>query len=341
MKLLISLLPLALVSSAMAASPMMITGAGATFPFPIYSKWFDSYSAKNKDVRINYQSIGSGAGIRQFTDKTVDFGASDSPMTDDQVAKAGAVLHIPTVLGAVVLTYNLAEVKEAIRFTPEIIADIFMGKIKKWDDAKLKAANPKLALPAKDILVAYRSDGSGTTGVFTDYLSKISPEWKSAVGAGTAVRWPVGIGGKGNEGVTGVVKNTPGSIGYVELIYAHQNKLPIGLVKNLAGEFIEASPKAVSAAAAGALKSMPADFRVSITNPAGKGAYPISAFTYLLVYEKMAAAKATALKDFLGWAMADGQKMAETLTYAPLPASMMPKVKAHIAKIQSIDATKK
>ena len=324
----------ALVSVTASAEPTKLTGAGATFPFPIYSKWFDTYSAEKKDVQINYQSVGSGAGITRFLDKTIDFGGTDAPMSDEEITKAGQpVFHIPTVLGAVVVTYNLAEVTQPLQLTSEVLAGIYLGKIKKWDDAAIKKINPKAALPSKDILVAYRSDGSGTTGVFTDYLAKVSPEWKSSVGQGKSVKWPVGIGGKGNEGVTGVVKGTPGAIGYVELIYAKQNALPVSFLKNKSGSFVEPSPKSVSAAAAGAMKTIPADFRVSITDATGKDAYPISAFTYLLVYPKMDAEKGKVMKAFLHWAMKEGQKMAEPLQYAPLPSALVGKVEAQINKI--------
>jgi phosphate transport system substrate-binding protein len=314
----------------------LINGAGATFPYVIYSKWFSDYQKERPDTQINYQSIGSGGGIRQLLEKTVDFGASDAPMTEEQLKKSDIpVLHIPTVLGAVVLTYNLPEVKEKLKLTPEAIAGIFLGKIQKWNDPQIQASNSGVALPDQPILVAHRSDGSGTSSIFTDYLSKVSPEWKQKVGSGTAVSWPVGLGGKGNEGVTGLVKQTPGSIGYVELIYAANNHLPAALVKNKAGKFIDASPKSVTAAAAGAVKNMPSDFRISITDADGKDAYPISSFTYLLIYQKMKKdEKSEKLLSFLSWALTRGQKDAEPLQYAPLPKAMIPKVQAKLKGVQ-------
>lgn len=323
--------------SAWGASPTSITGAGATFPYPLYSKWFAEYKKANPSVEINYQSIGSGGGIRQLLDKTVDFGASDAPMTDEQLAKSSIpVLHIPTVLGAVAITYNIPEVKSSLKLTSDVVADIFLGKITQWNDKRIQDLNPGVALPQDTaIMVTHRSDGSGTTAVFTDYLAKVSQEWKEKVGSGTSVKWPTGLGGKGNEGVTGLLKQTPGTIGYVELTYAVSNKLPVAQVKNAAGTFITPSPKTVTAAASGALKTMPADFRVSITQSPGKDAYPISSFTYLLVYQKMAAPKGPALVQFLNWAMADGQKIAEPLDYAPLPKEMIQKVKAKIGEIKS------
>jgi len=314
---------------------VLINGAGATFPYPLYSKWFSEYQKVSPETQINYQSIGSGGGIKQLLDKTVDFGASDAPMTDEELAKSSTpIVHIPTVLGAVVLSYNIPGVSEAIQLTPEVLSEIYLGKIKKWDDAKIKAANPKLKFPSSDILVAYRSDGSGTTSIFTDYLAKVSSEWKEKVGAGKSVKWPVGIGGKGNEGVTGVIKQNPGSIGYVELIFAVSNKLQFANVKNASGQFVTASMKTVSAAAAGALKTMPEDFRVSITNSAGKDAYPISSFTYLLLYKKMPSKTGMPLLKFMNWAIDKGQKDAEALHYAPLPTSMVKKVKDKIKSIE-------
>src|SRR5438128_5069735 len=260
------------------AAQMLMNGAGATFPYPIYSKWFDEYTRVDRGARFNYQSIGSGGGIRQITARTVDFGASDGPMTDDQLKRApGDLLHIPTVLGAVVATYNLPGAPK-LRFTPDALAEIFLGKITKWNDAKIAAANPGVALPDQAILVVHRSDGSGTTYIWVDYLAKVSKAWEQKVGVGTSVNWPVGLGGKGNEGVAGQVKNTPGALGYVELAYAVQNKLPVGVVRNAAGKFVEPSIESTTAAAAAA-KDMPADFRVSITNPAGDDAYPIASFT--------------------------------------------------------------
>lgn len=316
------------------AAPLLINGAGATFPFPLYSKWFSEYRKVNPQVEINYQSIGSGAGIRQFLDRTVDFGASDAPMKDEQLAKAGEpVLHVPMALGAVVVTYNLPGV-DAFELDGPTLADIFLGKIIYWDDDRLKALNPRASLPHLSVIVAHRSDGSGTTAIFADYLAKVSLEWKTKVGVGTAVKWPVGLGGKGNEGVTGVVKQTPGSIGYVELIYAHQNKLPVASMRNAAGKVVEPSVKSVTAAAAGALKDIPEDFRASITNASGAGAYPIAGMTYLLVYETMPKGKGAPIVAFLNWALTEGQKIAEPLGYAPLPASLVKKVQSKVKGIR-------
>jgi phosphate transport system substrate-binding protein len=319
----------AILLPAAAAAQIQVTGAGATFPYPMYSKWFDEYHKVRADVQINYQSIGSGGGIRQVTEGTVDFGASDGPMTDDQLAafraKRGVgILHLPTVLGAVVPVYNLPTVTTALRFTPEALAGIFLGTITKWNDPAIASVNPQAKLPATDIVVVHRSDGSGTTFVWTDYLSKVSAPWKVKVGVNTSVNWPVGLGGKGNEGVSGLVLQTAGAIGYVELIYAVQNKIASGSVKNAAGEFVTASIAAVSAAAAGAAPKMPADFRVSITNAPGKAAYPIASFTWLLVPEKITdPAKKQAILGFLRWMLADGQKQAEALGYAPLPKAVV------------------
>jgi phosphate transport system substrate-binding protein len=314
-----------------------INAAGATFPYPIYSKWFDEYHKLHPSVQINYQSIGSGGGISQLTARTVDFGASDGPMTDDQLKAASVkILHFPTVMGAAVLTYNVPGVSTDLKFTPEALAGIFLGKIKKWNDPAIASANPGVKLPGDDIIVVYRADGSGTTFIWTDYLSKISDEWKTKVGKGTSVKWPVdGLGGKGNEGVTGYIKQTPGSIGYVELIYAVQNKLPYGMVKNAAGTFVKPSLEGVSAAAASSMKTMPDDFRVSITNAPGKTAYPISSFTWLLIPAQIQdAAKRDAIKGFLNWMLTDGQKDCEPLAYAQLPKDVVAKEKKAIAMIQ-------
>ena len=313
-----------------------INAAGATFPYPIYSKWFDEYHKLHPNVQINYQSIGSGGGIRQLLDKTVDFGASDGPMTDEQLQQAGfKVLHFPTVLGAAVPSYNIPGVTGELKFTPEAIAGIFLGKVTKWNDPAIAGANPGVKLPADDIVVIHRSDGSGTTYIWTDYLSKVSSEWQSKVGKNTSVNWPVGLGGKGNEGVAGLLKQTPDSIGYVELIYAIQNSLPYGTVKNSSGEFIKASLAGVSAAAAGAAKSMPEDFRVSITNPPGKEAYPISSFTWLLIPAQIQdPAKKTAIKDFLTWMLTSGQQFCEPLAYAKLPKEVVAKEQKAVALIQ-------
>jgi phosphate transport system substrate-binding protein len=323
-----------------ADATLSINGAGATFPNPIYSKWFDEYHKKFSNIQINYQSQGSGAGIKQVTEGTVDFGASDGPMTDEQLKayqdKHGSgILHFPTVLGAVVLTYNIAGVDTALNFTPDALAGIFLGKITKWNDPIIVGENKGVSLPAADIVVVHRADGSGTTYCWTDYLSKVSDEWKTKVGKGTSVNWPVGLGGKGSEGVTGTVKNMPNSIGYVELIYAESNKIPYGNVKNAAGAFVKASLTSVSSAAAGAAKDMPDDFRVSITNAPGKTSYPISTFTWLLIPEKIPdAAKRDALKGFVRWALADGQGYAESLLYAKLPKEVVAKELKAIDKIQ-------
>ncbi len=300
----------------------------------------DEYHKKNANLQINYQSIGSGGGIKQVTEGTVDFGATDGPMNDDQLKafqdKHGfGILHFPTVMGAVVPTYNIPGVDAALNFTPEALAGIFLGKVTKWNDPVIAGANSGVKLPAEDIVVVHRADGSGTTYVWTDYLSKVSDEWKTKVGKGTSVNWPVGLGGKGNEGVTGSIKNTPNSIGYVELIYAETNKIPYGNVKNSAGVFVKASLAAVSAAAAGSAKEMPDDFRVSITNAPGKTAYPISSFTWLLIPEKFSdATKRDAIKGFLKWALADGQSYAENLSYAKLPKEVVAKELKAISKIQ-------
>src|SRR5712691_6856977 len=310
---------------AAAADPVLINGAGATFPYPIYSKWFDAYRKLFPTIAFNYQSIGSGGGINQVTQGTVDFGATDGPMNDQQIkdfqAKRGSqILHFPTVLGADVASYNVPGVTQELNFTAEALAGIFLGKITKWNDPELTKANPGVKLPANDVVVVHRSDGSGTTYVWVDYLSKISPEWKTKVGVGTSVNWPVGLGGKGNEGVSGLVKQTPNSIGYVELIYAIQNKMGYGRVRNSAGAFVKADLASVTAAAAGASKQMPEDFRVSITNADGKEAYPISSFTWLLIPSKIAdPAKKKAITDFIQWMLGDGQNMVEAPAYARLP----------------------
>jgi len=315
-----------------------LTGAGATFPYPIYSKWFSDYATAT-GVKINYQSIGSGGGIRQLSEGTVDFGASDSPMSDDEMSKAkgGPILHIPTVLGADVITYNLPGVTAALKLTPAVIADVFMGRVKKWNDTRIASLNSGVSLPNQDILVVHRSDGSGTTYIFTDYLSTTVSAWKTSVGKGKEVKWPVGLGAKGNEGVAGQVKQTPGSIGYVELAYATQNNLPIAAIRNKSGQFVAASVPAVTAAAAGAAKALPAntDYRISIVDAPGADSYPISSFTWILVYQHQTdAVKGKKLVDFLNWALTEGEKSAVTLDYAPLPAEMATTVKA---KINTID----
>ena len=314
-----------------AAGALVLNGAGASFPYPIYSKWFSEYNKLNNNVRINYQSIGSGGGQKQITEKTVDFGGSDAPMKDEQLAKTPGLMHIPTVLGSVVITYNLPEVKGVMKLTPDVVAGIFLGEITKWNDPKLTNLNPDLKLPGTAIAVVTRSDGSGTTAVFTDYLSKVSATWKTKVGSNTSVKFPVGIGAKGNEGVSGQVKQTPGAVGYVELAYAEQNKLPYALLQNKAGKFVKASIESTTAAAAGASASMPDDLRVSITNPDGDKAYPIASFTYVLAYKDQAdQKKGEALAKFLWWAVHDGEKMASDLLYAPLPAEVVKKVEAKI-----------
>lgn len=314
-----------------------LTGAGATFPYPLYSKWFSDYAAKT-GIRINYQSIGSGGGIRQLSEETVDFGATDGPMTDEELkrAKGGPILHIPTVLGADAITYNLPGVASGLKLTPDVLADIFLGKITKWNHPRIVAINPGVQLPATDLLVVHRSDGSGTTYIFTDYLTTVSPAWRAGPGRGKEVRWPVGLGAKGNEGVAGQIKQTPGSIGYVELAYAKQNALSVAAVRNSAGEFIEPTVAAVTAAAAGAAQRLPAnsDYRISIVNAPGAGAYPISSFTWILVYQQQKdSAKGRKLVDFLNWALTEGEAQAAPLDYAPIPETMAANLKARIATI--------
>jgi phosphate transport system substrate-binding protein len=305
-----------------------LNGAGATFPYPIYSKWFDEYHKVKPDLQINYQSIGSGGGIRQITERTVDFGATDGPMTEEQMFKVdGKILHIPTVLGAVVPAYNLKGVAD-LKLSGPVLADIFLGKITRWTDPAIVKLNTGAILPDAPITVVHRSDGSGTTFCFVDYLSKVSAEWKKKPGVGTAVNWPVGLGGKGNEGVASLVKQTPNSLGYIELIYAKQNNIAYASMQNGSGKFVKASVESVTAAAAAAAKSMPKDYRVSITDAGGEAAYPISTFTWLLVYQKNADDKGAILKDFLRWMLKDGQAMTAPLGYAPLPAS----VNAMVAK---------
>ncbi|HSQ28697.1 MAG TPA: phosphate ABC transporter substrate-binding protein PstS [Gemmatimonadaceae bacterium] len=316
-----------------------LTGAGATFPYPLYSKWFSEYAAKT-GVKINYQSIGSGGGIRQLSEQTVDFGASDAPMTDDELAKArgGEVLHVPTVIGAVAIAYNLPTVKQPLRLSGPVAADIFLGKLTRWSDTRIAVLNPGVTLPNSDILIAHRSDGSGTTFIFTSYLSAVSGDWKSGPGAGKQIQWPAGIGGKGNEGVAGTIKQTPGAVGYVELAYAQQNNLPTTLVQNADGQFVAPSIEGATAAAQGAVSKLPAntDYRVSIVNATGAASYPIASFTWLLVYRHMAdPAKAKKLAEFVRWALTDGQKDASDLAYAPLPSSM---AKALVARVDSISS---
>jgi phosphate transport system substrate-binding protein len=325
-----------LVAGAAAQQKIQINGAGATFPNPIYSKWFSEYNKLHPNVEINYQSLGSGAGIQQLIKQTVFFGATDGPMTNEQLLNApGKILHFPTVLGGVVPVYNIPNVKTELKFTGPVLADIFLGKITKWNDPAIAKLNAGVSLPASDITVVHRSEGSGTTYIWVDYLSKISPEWKTKVGVATSVNWPAGVGGKGNEGVAGLVTQTPGSIGYVELVFALQNKISYGSVQNAAGDFVTASVQAVTAAAASAAANMPADFRVSITNAPGKGVYPISSFTWLLLYENAKdKTQAKVMVDFLKWALTDGQKFAPDLGYAPLPAEVVKLEMAALAKIK-------
>jgi len=315
----------ALVTTAASAQTIQINGAGATFPYPIYSKWFAEYNRLHPNVQINYQSIGSGGGIRQLTAGTVFFGASDGPMTNDQIYGAGfPVLHLPTVLGGVVPIYNVPGVSAELRFPGRVLADIFLGKISKWNDPAIKNVNPGIDLPNMEITVVHRSDGSGTSYIWCDYLSKVSPDYKKTVGVATSVNWPVGVGAKGNEGVAGLVKQTPGSIGYVELIYAIQNKISYGSVQNAAGEFVLASTETVANAATQAVQNMPKDFRVSITNAPGRDVYPVSSFTWLLFNESPRdKQRARVMNDFVKWALTDGQKFASELGYAPLPKEVV------------------
>ncbi len=318
------------------AAAVQIDGAGATFPYPIYSKWFAEYNRLHPDIQVNYQSIGSGGGIRQLTNQTVFFGASDGPMTSEQLLAApGPVLHFPTVLGGVVPVYNVPGVDAELKFTGQVLADIFLGKITRWNDPALSRDNPGVSFPDQEITVVHRADGSGTSYIWCDYLAKISPEYKKTVGVATSVNWPVGLGGKGNEGVAGLVKQTPGALGYVELIYALQNTIAYGSVKNLEGEFMKASVESVTAAAAGAVSQMPADFRVSITNAPGKGAYPISSFTWMLLYQNPKDRERSRLMvDFMKWALTDGQKFAPELGYAPLPDGVVKLEMAALGKIK-------
>ncbi|MGH9942566.1 MAG: phosphate ABC transporter substrate-binding protein PstS [Pyrinomonadaceae bacterium] len=319
-----------------------VQGAGATFPNPIYQKWLAEYKKAHPNISIDYQSTGSGAGVKQLSERTIDFGATDSPMNEEELQKAGGeVVHIPTVLGAVVVTYNLPAMNQPLRFSSEVLADIFLGKIKKWDDARIKADNPGVSLPAANIAVVHRSDGSGTTAVFTDYLAKVSPVWKEQVGAGKSPSWPTGQGGKGNEGVSGMIKQQPNTIGYVELAYANQLKLPVALIKNASGNFVAPTLDNVTAAAAEALPNTPEDLRVSITNAGGQNAYPIASYTYVLLYKNQPdAIKGKALVDFLWWGIHDGQKVTSDpqYPYAPLPAEIVKRVEA---KLNSINANGK
>jgi phosphate transport system substrate-binding protein len=322
--------------TSIASAQTILNGAGATFPYPMYSKWFNEYHKKNSAVQINYQSIGSGGGIKQLQAGTVDFGASDMPMTDEQLSQTKfKVVHIPTVLGAVVPAYNIPGVKGEVKFTGEIIADIFLGKINNWNDPQLAKLNPGVKFPNQAIVVVHRSDGSGTTFIFTDYLSKVSPEWASSVSKNTSVKWPVGLGGKGNEGVAGMIRQIDGSIGYVELIYAVQNNIPYGSVKNKAGNFVKASLESTTAAAAGAAAKMPADYRVSITNADGKEAYPLASFTWLLIPQQSKdASKGKILQDFLHWMATDGQNDTKQLSYAPLPKEVVDRLLKTISTVK-------
>jgi phosphate transport system substrate-binding protein len=315
---------------------VQINGAGATFPYPIYSKWFEAYGQAHPEARINYQSIGSGGGIKQLTAGTVFFGATDGPMTDEQLKSApGSILHFPTVLGAVVPIYNIPGVTSQLRFTGPLLAGIYLGKITKWNDPAIAKVNPGTSLPATDIAVVHRAEGSGTNYIWCDFLSKTSPEFQKSVGVATSVNWPVGVGGKGNEGVSGLVRQTPGAIGYVELIYALQTKIPFAAVQNKAGEFVTATLDSVTAAAHAAAANMPDDFRVSITNADGKDAYPISSFTWLLLYQNAQdKQRAKIMSDFVKWALTDGQKLATELRYAPLPQSVVDKELLALSKVQ-------
>jgi phosphate transport system substrate-binding protein len=319
------------------SSGVALTGAGATFPFPIYSKWFSDYAART-GVKINYQSIGSGGGIRQLSEGTVDFGASDSPMTNEEMAKAkgGPILHIPTVMGAVVATYNVPGVSQPLKLTGEVLADIFLGRVRRWNDARVATLNSGVTLPNQEILVVHRSDGSGTTFIFTDYLSKVSPTWKDSVGTGKEVQWPAGLGAKGNEGVAGQVKQTPGSIGYVELAYAKQNRLPFASIRNAAGEYVVPTIESVTAAAAGIVERLPenTDYRVSIVNAPGAGAYPIASFTWILLYQNQQDADTgQKLVDFLRWALREGGASAAALDYAPLPSQMVTRLEQRLGTV--------
>jgi phosphate transport system substrate-binding protein len=321
--------------SAANAAPISINGAGATFPYPLYTKWFSEFNKVDRDAQINYQSIGSGGGIQQLLAQTVDFGASDAPMSDNELKKAKTeIFHIPTVLGAVVITFNIPNGPTELNLDAEAIEGIYFGTIAKWNDPKIAKLNEKSILPDLAILPVYRSDGSGTTAIFTDYMAKAGPTWKTKVGSGKSVKWPVGIGAKGNEGVTGSIKNTPGTFGYVELVFAEQNKLPVAALKNKAGKFVKPTITSVTDAAASSLKDMPADFRISITNAEGAKSYPISGFTYLLVPKTLVGDKGKKIVSFLNWALSKGQDMAAPLAYAPLPKSLIEKVQKKVKEIQ-------
>jgi phosphate transport system substrate-binding protein len=326
--------------SAQATAPgeVALTGAGATFPYPLYTKWISEYGKAHPGVKINYQSIGSGGGIRQVTEKTVDFGASDAPMSDEQLAKAKGVMHVPTCLGAVVIAYNLEGVAPGLKLAPEAAAGIFLGKIKNWNDPAIAKENPEAKLPAKPIATVHRSDGSGTTKIFVDWLSAVSPEWKSGPGTGTSVNWPGGLGAKGNEGVTGTLTSTPGSVGYVELAYAVQNKLSFAAIKNKTGNFVLPSLESTTAAATGAAAKMPEDMRISIVDAEGADAYPVAGFTYILLHSKQPdAKKGKTLVDFLKWATHEGQALTNALHYAPLPAAVVAMVDKKLATVTGPD----
>jgi phosphate transport system substrate-binding protein len=335
-----SILTMALAAGVLAAgganAETLINGAGATFPYPLYSKWFSEYAKVDPTVKFNYQSIGSGGGIKQITAQTVDFGASDKALSDDELKAApGKILHIPTVMGAVVVTYNMPGIASGLKLKSEDVADIFLGRITKWNDKRISDDNPGVKLPDQPIIVVHRSDGSGTTSIFTDYLSSVSPEWAKQVGKGSSVKWPVGLGGKGNEGVAGQVKTTRNSIGYVELAYAFENKLPFASLRNSCGIFVEPSIKTTSAAAAVAARNMPADFRISLVNQLGKDAYPIVGFTWLLVYQQQKdAVKGKKMVEFLNWELKKGQKMASALLYAPLPENVAKMVEITVKTIK-------
>jgi phosphate transport system substrate-binding protein len=333
-KILALLVAMAVMTSFAFADAVLINGAGATFPYPIYSKWFDEYGKANPGVMFNYQSIGSGGGIKQITAKTVDFGASDGPMTMDQMTAApGRIYHIPTVMGAVVIAYNLDGVDKGLKLSGDVLADIYLGKITQWNDPRITEQNAGLSLPGKSIVVVHRSDGSGTSYIFTDYLSKVSSEWKSKVGKSTSVNWPLGLGGKGNEGVAGMLKQTPGSIGYVELAYAKENVLSYAFMKNQSGAYIEPTLESTSKAADGA--DIPSDFRASIVNSPNPEAYPIASFTWLLIYKQMDDhVKGKAIVDFIRWAITDGQKYAQDLDYAPLPPNVVELIQKKLDQVK-------
>jgi phosphate transport system substrate-binding protein len=336
MKKIVAALAMVALGSTAVPAATLINGAGATFPYPLYSKWFSEYAKIDPSVRFNYQSIGSGGGIKQITAQTIDFGASDKFLSDGELKAApGKILHIPTVMGAVVVTYNLPGVPKGLKLRSEDVADIFLGKITKWNDKRIADDNPGINLPDKPIVVVHRSDGSGTTSIFTDYLASVNSDWKGKVGTGASVKWPVGLGGKGNEGVAGLIKTTQNSVGYVELAYAVENKLPYASLKNREGQFVEPSMKAISAAAAGAAKQMPADYRISLVNQPGKETYPVVGFTWLLVYEQQKdPQKGKKLVEFLKWSLHQGQKMAAPLLYAPLPEPVAKMVNKTIAGIK-------